>query len=277
MTATSQHTAWVDQGDSGASTEAALTVGQVADELGVTVRTLHHYDEIGLLVPSDRTHAGYRLYSIDDLRRLATIVTYRRLGFSLDEVAELLRGDGAIADHLRRQRAAVSARIDELHELVGAIDHALEAEMTEQPATTEELKEMFGDGFSDEYAAEAEERWGDTDAWTQSQSRTKRYTRADWAEVKAEQDAVNAAFVAAMRAGLAPTSTEAMDAAEAHRRHIHERFYDLDHRVHRGLADMYVADPRFTKTYDDLEPRLAAYVREAIHANADRHGAPPLG
>jgi hypothetical protein len=64
-----------------------------------------------------------------------------------------------------------------------------------------------------------------------------------------------------------------MDAAEAHRRHIHDRFYELDHQFHRNLADMYVADPRFTKTYEDQEPGLAAYVRDAIHANADRHGA----
>jgi hypothetical protein len=62
-----------------------------------------------------------------------------------------------------------------------------------------------------------------------------------------------------------------MDAAEAHRLHIHRRFYDLDHQFHRGLADKYLADPRFTKTYEDLEEGLAQYVRDAIHANADRH------
>ena len=62
-----------------------------------------------------------------------------------------------------------------------------------------------------------------------------------------------------------------MDAAEAHRVQIATWFYDLDHGFHRGLADMYVADPRFTKTYEDIAPGLAAYVRDAIHANADRH------
>ena len=62
-----------------------------------------------------------------------------------------------------------------------------------------------------------------------------------------------------------------MAAAEAHRRSIHDRFYDVSYAMHRGLGDMYVADPRFTKTYDDLAPGLAAYVRDAIYANADRH------
>ena len=249
----------------------AWTVGQVADVFGVTVRTLHHYDEVGLLVPSERSAAGYRLYTDGDLVRLQQIVVYRRLELPLDEIASLLAGDEDASAHLRRQREAVMNRLDELTEIVVAIDRALEREMEVRPATTAELTELFGDGFTDEYEQEAEERWGETDAWKQSQSRTKRYTKADWAEVKAEMDAVNAAFVAALTAGEPATSEAAMDAAEQHRLHIHERFYELSHDFHRGLADMYVADPRFTKTYEDLAPGLAAYVHDAIHANADRH------
>jgi len=145
--------------------------------------------------------------------------------------------------------------------------------MNDQPVTPDDLKELFGDGFSDEYQQEAQERWGESDAWKQSAARTKRYTKADWAEVKAEMEAVNSAFVRALESGEPATGEAAMDAAEQHRRHIHDRFYDLDHTFHRGLADMYVSDPRFTKTYEDIAPGLAAYVRDAIHANADRHGA----
>lgn len=247
------------------------TVGQVADLFGVTVRTLHHYDEIGLLVPSGRSRAGYRLYTDRDLERLQQVVVYRRLELPLDQIATLLDSGEDAAEHLRRQRATVISRLDELHELVAAIDRALEREMTNQPATPEDLKELFGDGFQDEYQQEARERWGETDAWKQSASRTKGYALGDWEQVKAEMDAVNAAFVAALAAGQPATSEAAMDAAEQHRRHIHDRFYELSHDFHRGLADMYVADPRFTKTYEDLAPGLAAYVHDAIHANADRH------
>ena len=247
------------------------TVGHVADVFGVTVRTLHHYDEIGLLVPSERSAAGYRLYTDGDLRRLQQIVVYRRLELPLEEIGSLLEGDEDPAVHLRRQRDAVMQRLDELTEIVVAIDRALEREMDQRPATTAELKELFGDGFDDDYQQEAQERWGETDAWKQSAARTSRYTASDWAEVKAEADAVNAAFVAALTSGEPATSEAAMDAAEQHRLHIEQRFYDLSPDVHRGLADMYVADPRFTKTYEDLAPGLAAYVRDAIHANADRH------
>lgn len=250
-----------------------LTVGQVAARYGITVRTLHHYDEIGLLVPSERTHAGYRLYTRADLLRLGAIVTYRRLGMALSEVQALLDGDADVVATLTRQKEAVLRNVDELHQLVGAIDRVLEAEMTNQPATDADLKEIFGDGFSEDYQQEAQERWGDTDAWKQSSARTKGYTKADWEEIKAESEAVNAAFVAALQSGEPATSAAAMDAAEAARLQIHTRFYDCSPAFHRDLGDMYVADPRFTKTYEDQATGLAQYVRDAIHANANRQDA----
>lgn len=250
-----------------------LTVGQVAERFGVTVRTLHHYDEIGLLSPSERSSAGYRLYTQADIARLQNVVVYRRLGFPLEEIANLLDATAGptLVEHLRRQRAAVMSRLEEMSSLVTAIDRALEKEMTGVDLTKEEQRELFGDGFSDEYAAEAQERWGDTDAWRQSQERTARYTKTEWEQVKAESEEINAAFVTALEAGEPATSEAAMGAAERARRQIHERFYDLTPEFHRNLGDMYVSDPRFTKTYEDLAPGLAQYVRDAIHANADRH------
>ncbi len=256
---------------------ASLTVGQVADELGVTVRTLHHYDGIGLVPPTDRTPAGYRLYTRDDLERLQHVVVYRRLGFSLDEVAELLDGDGGdLRGHLQRQRDTVIARLSQMHDLVDAIDAALEREESGMKLTTQEQKELFGGPFAEhqeEYAAEAQQRWGDTDAWKQSSARTKDYTKGDWEAVKTEQDEVFAQFVAALRSGEPATADVATEAAEAHRQHIARWFYDVPLAMHRGLGDMYVSDPRFTATYEEQAAGLASYVRDAIHANADRREA----
>lgn len=265
MTATARQTGSVFGDDE------LLTVGQVAETFGVTVRTLHHYDEIGLLSPSERTRAGYRLYTSGDLGRLATIVTYRRLDLPLDEVAALLRGEGSTTEHLRRQRDAVMDKVDELKGLVDAIDARLEREMNEQPATHEDLNEIFGDGFKDEYQQEAQERWGETDAWKQSNRRSQGYTKADWVTIKAEMEEVGAALAAAKRSGEPATSEVAMDAAEAARLHIDRWFYDCSHDFHRNLGDLYVSDPRFMKTYEDQESGLAQYVRDAIHANANRH------
>ncbi len=249
---------------------AGWTVGQVAEQFDITVRTLHHYDEIGLLSPTERSTAGYRLYTEEDLTRLQHVVVYRRLGFALEEIRLLLDHPESVEQHLRRQRAAVTHRLDEMRDLVAAIDQALEKERSGMKLTKEEQRELFGDGYSDEYAAEAEERWGDSDAWKESKRRTDSYTKEDWLEIKAEMEAVGRAFVDAKRAGLPANSPEAMDAAEQHREHITRRFYDVSYDLHRNLADMYVADPRFTKTYEDQEEGLAQYVRDAIHANADR-------
>ena len=246
-----------------------LTVGQVAERFAITVRTLHHYDEVGLLSPSERTRAGYRLYSEQDLTRLQHVVVYRRLGFALEEIALLLENPESVEQHLRRQRAAVTSRLDEMRDLVAAIDRALEREMNSERATDDELKELFGEGFHDAQA-EAEERWGETDAWRQSRERTKNYSKADWEEVKAESDRTHQAFTDAMDAGEPPTSDVAMGAAELHRASM-QRFYDCSYDMHRNLADMYVSDPRFTASYDEIRPGMSHYVRDAIHANADRH------
>lgn len=249
-----------------------LTVGQVAETLGVTVRTLHHYDEIGLLTPSERSLAGYRLYTDEDLLRLQHVVVYRRLGFPLEQISELLDGGAtdAVVEHLHRQRAAVMSRLEEMRDLVTAIDLALEQEMTGNKLTDDEMRELFGDSFDDDYAEEAQQRWGDTDAWRQSQRRTARYTKADWEQIKRAQEANGAAFVAAMEAGEDADSKAAMDAAETSRWIIEQWFYDITPDFHRNLGDMYLQDPRFTKTYEDIRPGLAQFVRDAIHANADR-------
>lgn len=251
-----------------------LTVGQIADLFGITVRTLHHYDQIGLLQPTERTPAGYRLYTAADLARLRTIVVYRRLEFSLDQVRTLLDDpDRDVADQLRRQRQAVMSKMEQMSDLLHAIDRALERQMSNQPATEQDMKELFGESF-DDYQGEAEQRWGQTEAWKQSQARTKHYTRADWEAVKAETDQLQAAFVEAMRAGEPADSQAAMDAAEAHRQHIDQRFYDCGYAFHKNLAELYVSDPRYTATYDDSlsAPGLAQYVHDAMLANAARHG-----
>lgn len=246
----------------------ALTVGQVAQTFGVTVRTLHHYDEIGLLHPSERSHAGYRRYTGADLQRLGTIVVYRRLGFPLAEIDAVLAADDAdVVDHLRRQRDLVRDRLAQMTELVDAIEHALEAQMNERPATTEDLKQLLGDGYNEDHQAEAEQRWGDTDAWAQSSRRTARMTRDDWAKVMADTKDLEAAIGADVRDGEPADGARVGELAEWHRASI-KVFYDCDHAFQVGLAQMYLSDPRFTQHYEDLAPGAAQWLHDAIVANA---------
>jgi hypothetical protein len=136
--------------------------------------------------------------------------------------------------------------------------------------TPEEQFEIFGTDKFAQYAEEAEQRWGDTEAWKQSQRRSAAYTKEDWITIKAQADANIAGFAEAMRAGEPATGTVAMDLAEEHRQHISRWFYDCGYDQHRGLAEMYISDPRYTAPYDEIEPGFSQYVHDAILANADR-------
>ena len=136
--------------------------------------------------------------------------------------------------------------------------------------TPEEQFEIFGTDKLAEYTEEAKQRWGDTDAWKQSARRTAAYTKEDWIAIKSEADANITGFAEAMRAGEPATGTVAMDLAEAHRQHLARWFYDCNYQMHRGLAELYVSDPRYTAEYDKIEPGFSGYVHDAILANADR-------
>ncbi len=249
------------------------SVGKVAQLAGVTIRTLHHYGEIGLLVPSERSSAGYRLYSDGDLDRLSRILYYRELGFALDAIATLL--DDASVDpvvHLRRQHELLAQRLGRVQAMVVAIEKELEAAMSGINLTSEEKLAIFGESYNEEWETEAKERWGDTEAWRQSQERTSRFTRDDWARYRADTDALHSRLAGGFQAGYAPESPEAMDLAEEHRQWV-SRMWDCTPEMHRGLADMYLADPRFTKTYEDLAPGLAQWLHDAIYANAERQAS----
>lgn len=249
------------------------TVGELARLAGVTVRTLHHYDRIGLLQPGDRTPAGYRRYDVHDLDRLQQVLVYRELGFPLEEVATLLDDPGADpAEHLRRQHRLLRERLERTQAMVAAVEKEMEARQMGISLTPEERFEVFGDFRPEDHEAEAEERWGDTEAYAESQRRTRGYGKEDWLRVKAEGEDVERRFAEAMRAGVPADSPQAMDVAEEHRQQISRNFYDCSPEMHAGLGRMYVEDERFTAHYEQVAPGLAQYVSAAVQANAARQG-----
>ncbi|MFE3037737.1 MerR family transcriptional regulator [Streptomyces canus] len=252
----------------------SYSVGQVAGFAGVTVRTLHHYDDIGLLVPSERSHAGHRRYSDADLDRLQQILFYRELGFPLDEVAALL--DDPAADpraHLRRQHELLTARIEKLQKMAAAVEHAMEARTMGIDLTPEEKFEVFGDKDPEQYAEEAEQRWGGTDLYAESQRRAARYTKDDWKRITALVKDWEERYTALMAAGEPPAGQRAMDMAEEHRRHIGTWYFECPYEMHTCLAEMYVSDERFKAYYDAMHEGLAAHLKDAILGNAARHTA----
>jgi MerR family transcriptional regulator, thiopeptide resistance regulator len=245
----------------------AKTVGAVAALTAVSVRTLHHYDHIGLVVPSVRTPAGYRGYTDADIERLHVVLVYRSVGLQLEDIRALLDGGADPLEHLRRQHRLLLDQADRLQHTIKAVEELMSAHRNGIQLTAEEQIEIFGTtAFSEQYAAEAEERWGEPDAWKQSQQRASTFTKQDWIEVKAEGDTLLADLATAKRAGVAPGSPEADALAARHRATI-ERFYECSGEMHRGLVEMYLADERFTAYYDDVEPGLAQFVHDVVIAS----------
>jgi DNA-binding transcriptional MerR regulator len=246
----------------------ANTVGAVAALTGVSVRTLHHYDHIGLVVPSVRTPAGYRGYTDADIERLHLVLVYRSVGMPLDEIRTLLDNSGAdVLEHLRRQHELLLEQAERLQHTIKAVEELMNAHREGIQLTAEEQVEIFGTtAVSEEYAAEAEERWGETDAWKQSQQRVSQFSKQDWIAIKAEGDALLEALAQAKRGGVQLGSPEANELAARHRASI-ERFYDCGDEMHRNLVEMYLADERFTRYYDDVEPGLAQFVHDIVVAS----------
>jgi len=246
-------------------------VGKVADLSGVTIRTLHHYDEIGLLSPGGRSEAGYRIYEERDLERLQQILFYRELGFTLQEIAAIVDDPKTdAAGHLERQRGLLTERIGRLQKMVAAIDYEMEAREMDINLTPEERFEVFGDFDPEEHTEEAEQRWGGTDPYQQSQRRVSEYTKEDWLKIQAESEEIVARLAEIFESGAAPESEEAMAAVEAHRQHISRWYYDCSHEIHVGLGEMYVSDERFRANYDVHAPGLSEFIRDAARANAAR-------
>lgn len=249
----------------------SYTVGQVAELAGVTVRTLHHYDRIGLLSPEERSESGYRRYGSADLERLHRILSYRELGLALEDIASLLDDPGIDpVAHLSRQERLLGDRIARLEEMLAAVQTTKEAHRMGMQLTPEERFELFGDFDPAEHADEARERWGGTPAYEESQRRTAGYSKDDWRRMRDEGDEIEAALAVAMSAGAPPTGERAMVLAEGHRLHIDRWFYECSTEMHRALADMYLADERFSAHYERRAEGLARYVHDAIHANAGR-------
>lgn len=253
-------------------TDETYTVSEVARLANVSVRTLHHYDEIGLLVPSARSEAGYRLYGRDDLERLQEVLLFRELEIPLPDIAVLLSG-GAFDRRaaLELQREMLVAKSARTQALITSVERAINAERTGVRMTKDEMFEVFGDFDPAEYEDEVKERWGESDAYKESARRTARYTKADWERFKAESEEIGTAAVVLMDEGVAPEDPRAMDVVEQARLQIDQWFYPCSHEMHCNLGDMYLADPRFTATYEKMRPGMAQWWRDAIFANAARH------
>src|SRR5665811_997408 len=218
------------------------TVGEVATLAGITKRTLHHYDEIGLLHPNGRSRAGYRLYEKADLCRLQEVLYFRELGFALDEIRSAITDPSYDRGRaLQRQRTLLTRQLEHIETLVESLDEAIEAHEKGTEMSNEDMLEVFGDFDPKQYEAEVEERWSGP-ALDESRHRTSRYTKEQWTEQRIESDEIAERFAALQRSGADPKAKDAIAVAESHHLHIDRWFYPCSHEMHAALGEMYVLD-----------------------------------
>ncbi|MFC4493261.1 MerR family transcriptional regulator [Streptomyces ovatisporus] len=252
-----------------------LTVGQVSTSLGVTVRALHHWDEIGLARPSLRTAAGYRLYTACDLERLHRIVVYREIGLGLDRIRTVLDDSPAdVSGALRTQRTQVAERIDRLQQLGAGLDRMIDAHERGLLLTVEQQAAIFGPHWNPEWPAQARERYGDTTQWQQYAERSASRSPEEWQAVADAVAGLDRALGEAMDAGVTPGSPEANQLVERHRE-VFASYFPLTRQMQVCLGRTFEADPGYAAHYDGDRAGLATWFRRIIDASARAHGIDP--
>ena len=263
----------VDAAGDGA--DIARTVGEVSTLLGVSVRALHHWDETGLVRPSQRSDAGYRLYSETDIMRIQQVLVYRQTGMSLADIKTVLDDPKADAvAHLRRQRDLLQGQVSHLQHMLRSIDTVMEIQLLGAHLSVAEMVEIWGTDWDPVYIEEAQAQWGDTQEWAESSRRKARMSRADWEQAHEETVALETALVEAMLSGVEPGSPEANALAQWHRKDLN-RWFEVSISKQVLIGRGYVADERFARYYDKRAPGLAAWLKDVIDFGARSEGIDP--
>jgi DNA-binding transcriptional MerR regulator len=252
-----------------------LTVGEVSTRLGVTVRALHHWDEIGLARPSLRTAAGYRLYTAGDLERLHRIVVYREIGLSLDRIRAVLDDSTAdVPQALRAQRTQVAERIDRLQQLSAGLDRMIDAHERGLLLTAEQQAAIFGPQWNPDWPSQARQRYGDTTQWQQYAERSASRSPEEWQGIADAVAGLDRALGDAMDAGVTPGSPEANQLVERHRE-VFASYFPLTRQMQVCLGRMFEVDPAFAAHYNSIRAGLATWFRQIIDASARAHSIDP--
>ncbi len=246
----------------------SYTVKAVSELAGISIRTLHHYDRIGLFRPSEVSAAGYRLYTDADLERLQQVLFFRELGLGLAEIKEIVSRPGF--DHrqaLREHRTLLVARRERIDHLIDLVDRTIDAE---ERGMEMDRQEMFKGFDQTAYEEEARRRWGHTDAYKESMRRAKSYTKEDWAAIQAETKQIEEGIASSMDQGLSPTDPKVQTWLARYHNLLNDRFYQCTPEMIRATGEMYVTDARFTAYYEKIRPGMAVYMHAAMAAYSDQ-------
>lgn len=242
------------------------SVKELADLAGVSVRTLHHYDQIDLLKPSFRSEKGYRFYQRDELLLLQQILFYRELGFSLRDIDAIIKDpsfDLVIALESHKKNLKKQAR--NLKKLMTTIDNTLNELKNKKMMKESELYEGFSTQEIKTIKKEVSERWG-ADQLKETEERIQQMGKEGWKDVKKKGEEIN--WLLADLMDFNPESIHVQQAIELHFKHMN-LFYEVSKERYLGLGKLYITDERFTETYEKYRPGLAHFIQQAIQVFCD--------
>ena len=234
-----------------------MQIKKFAELTGVSVRTLHYYDEIGLLKPSsvDR-FTGYRYYDESSVLRMQEILFYRELDFSLKSIAEILSSPNYDREKaLKEQKKLLTLKKERLERLILSIDNAVKGG---------NVMSAFDNSEFEAYKAETKEKWGNTKAYAEFSEKTKDYSKERFADINTGLEYIFRDFAELMQSGAEPNSSDAQALVKKLQAYITENFYTCTDEILAGLGQMYVADERFKSNIDKYADGNAEYASEAI-------------
>ncbi|MBP8163993.1 MAG: MerR family transcriptional regulator [Anaerolineales bacterium] len=238
-----------------------FTVKQLSKMAGVTPRTLHHYDDIGLLKPSQVGENGYRYYGEEALIKLQQILFYRELDFPLEEIRRIMgRRDFDLLGALQSHREALQKKSARLSQLLATVDNTIQHIQGEKLMSQKDLFEGFSEEEQEKYAQEAEQMY-DPETVRESNRKWKSYSAAKKEAILAEGRQVYEDMIAAMPKGA--SSPEVQAVVERWRKHM-DHFWTPSLEQLIALAGGYNDDPRFKANFDKMHPALAEFMREAV-------------
>ena len=234
-----------------------MQIKEFAEFTGVSVRTLHYYDEIGLLMPAyvDR-FTGYRYYDESSLLRMQEILFYRELDFSLKAIREILSSPNYDkCKALKEQKHLLMLKKERLEKLIFAIDGAVKGE---------NIMSAFDNSEFEKYKSEAKEKWGQTPAYKEHEEKTKQYSKEKWNILAGEMNDIFAEFATCMKNGEKPDSAKAQNLVKMLQDHITQNYYLCTDEILAGLGQMYTQDERFKNNIDKNADGTAVFVCGAI-------------
>lgn len=238
-------------------------VKDIADIAGISVRTLHHYDDIGLLIPDSVTEKGYRLYSLENLERLQQILFFKELDFNLNEIKEILDNPNFDKkEALNNHKRLLEEKVRRLKKIINTVNNTINnmeagIEMNE--------KNMFHGFNSDEinkYKEEVKDKYGKNDAYREFKNKTSNYKKGDWNNLSNEMLDIFKRISDKM--DLDPSNSEVQDLIEEWRNYISKNLYNCSIEIFKSLGEMYVYDERFKNNLDKIKYGLAQFLSDAI-------------